>query len=119
MTLAMAAPIPNQYAPASDEDDDWRRLRYRAGWGLDGVLVPPSWPDGRPEGELSPSDHTAEAGWLFGATGPSLGLGWLLRDAWSLQLTWRPHAAWLDVGGSGQPGPVLWNALAVGIEVGR
>ncbi len=48
MTLAMAAPIPNQYAPASDEDDDWRRLRYRAGWGLDGVLVPPSWPDGRP-----------------------------------------------------------------------
>ncbi|MEZ4320390.1 MAG: caspase family protein [Myxococcota bacterium] len=93
---------------------DWRRLRARATWTLTGVLIPPSYPEGRPAGvppELLPS----QAGWVFGTTGPGLQLGWVLSEVWSGHVMARPTVTALDPDGAGVRA-VPWVTAGAGFE---
>ncbi len=100
--------------------NDWRRLRFRATWTLSGVLIPPSFPDGRPADPdtLAPGEVPAFAGWVFGTTGPSVQAGWVLSEVWSVHAMARPTLTALDTDGTGGRGvrAVPWITTAVGFD---
>ena len=97
--------------------NDWRRLRMRATWTLSGVLIPPSFPDGRPL-DPQPGEVPAQAGWVFGTTGPSVQAGWVLSEVWSVHAMARPTLTAIDPDGAGGRGvrAVPWVTTAVGFD---
>ncbi len=121
---APARTIGTQIAPRSvvwaganaGYQSDFRRLRYRLGWGFSGIFLPSSWPDGRPEGSFDISNHPEEAGWLLVASGPSTSIGWVLSESWTLIARPRAHFAILKVDEKGARA-IPWLSLAIGPEV--
>lgn len=101
---------------AGGYQSDWRRLRYRGGWGLTGAWLPVDWVSGKPTGEIDPREHPTEAGWVLWATGPTVGLGVALSDGWALTLSGRAHVAWLQVEPD-QARAVPWYSVGIGPEV--
>ena len=96
---------------------DIGRLRGRAALGLSTVWIPPSYGGARPEAPpTNPSDVRSEAGWLFVAAGPSLGLGWVLGRGWTLHGELRPHLGALDADGDGTVSAVPWVVGGIGLE---
>ena len=95
---------------------DYRRFRFRVGWGVSGILLPSSWPNGRPQGSFSVSEHPEEAGWLLFASGPSTSLGWVLSESWTLMAKPQAHFAVLNVDGGGAAA-IPWMSLGIGPEV--
>jgi hypothetical protein len=95
---------------------DVGRLRLRAGGGLSLVWIPPSYTDGR-DPSADPHAVPSEAGWLFGAVGPTLGAGWVLGRGTTVHLEIRPHVAALDPDGDGVLQLVPWTVGGLGLEL--
>lgn len=92
---------------------DYRRIRYSGGLALSGIWIPP---DGRlPEG-TDPWAAPEQAGWLFGAMGPGVGLGWKLTPLLTLDLDLRVEGALLPLEEGASPRPVGWVTAGIGIE---
>jgi len=95
---------------------DLRRIRYRLGWGLSGIFLPSSWPDGRPSDAFQLADYPEQAGWLLFATGPSTAVGWVISESWTLIARPQAHFAVLDLDGGGAR-PIPWLSLGIGPEI--
>jgi len=96
---------------------DGRFLRYRAGWGLGLVLIPPSYVSGRPELTPEPGERPSEEGWLFLVQGPVVGLGWVTPVGLSLGIQARGEGAWLAVEPDGPVSLVPWITAGAGAEL--
>ena len=99
---------------SSGYQTDRGQLRARLALGAGPVWVPPSY-----RGEAKATDPYAapsQAGWLFAAAGPTVGLGWVLGRGWTVQAEARPHVGVLDVDGDGRLGVVPWATGSLGIE---
>jgi hypothetical protein len=94
---------------------DWRRTRHRLTWTLSGVLLPPAYAEGRPTIAPDPRDVPAEAGWVFGTTGPALRTGFVLSEVWEVHAMVRPTLAWLSLPDRQSPF-VPWVTSAVGVD---
>jgi len=95
---------------------DVGRVRLRGALGLSPVWVPPSYLDGERDGQRDPYEVRSEAGWLFAALGPQLGVGWVLGRGWTLHAEIRPHVGVLDPDGDGIVQAVPWWVNGVGLE---
>lgn len=94
---------------------DWRRLRYRAGWSLSGIWIPPD-RDRDTAADVDPLLIPEQAGWIFGATGPAVGAGWVLSSLLAVEANVRVEGALLDVEQTGAPALVPWVTAGVGAE---
>lgn len=91
-------------------------FRLRAGLGLSVVWMPPSYATAR-DPDADPYTVASDAGWLFGALGPSLGAGLVLGRGWTLQLDARPHVAALDADGDSRLQAVPFLVGGLGLEL--
>lgn len=96
---------------------DLRRVRLRGGWGLSGVLIPPSYVDEPPAQTVDPYAVPAEAGWILFASGPQATLGYVVSETWTLAAHGRSHVALLDIDGDGDVTGVPWLTWSVGAEL--
>lgn len=91
--------------------EDYRWLRYRAGWGISGAFIPAT------AAAITPLQTPTEAGWLIGMTGPEVGAGVVLSEAWSVTGGVSTQGSWLDLSGDGQAALVPWWTGSVGVEL--
>ena len=97
---------------------DLRRVRLRGGWGVTGVLIPPSYLAGdAPADGVDPYDIRSEAGWILFASGPQASAGVVVTETWTVTVTARPHVAMLDVDGDGGVSAVPWATWGLGAEL--